>query len=67
MIYIYMVIYLLIGFISGMYIWHDICKSQTEEEKTSENSGAIVAIVSLVIFWPIGLTSFINDKIHKKL
>lgn len=58
-------IYLIIGFIVGLFLWHNICSKQTEEEKRESNPGIILVLPWLILLWPIGLASYIREKISK--
>ena len=58
-------IYLIIGFIVGLFLWHSICSKQTEEEKRESNPGIILVLPCLILLWPIGLASYIREKISK--
>lgn len=55
-------IYFIIGFIVGLFLWHNICSKQTEEEKHEDNPGIIFALPCLILLWPVGLASYIREK-----
>ena len=56
-------IYFIIGFIVGLFLWYNICNRQTEEEKHEDNPGIILVLPWLIILWPVGLASKIREKI----
>ena len=58
-------IYLIIGFIVGLFLCHNMCSKQTEEEKRESNPGIILVLLCLILLWPIGLASYIREKISK--
>lgn len=58
-------IYFILGFIVGLFLWHNICNKQTEEEKYEDNPGVILALLCLILLWPVGLASYIREKISK--
>ena len=51
--------------IVGLFLWHSICSKQTEEEKRESNPGIILVLPCLILLWPIGLASYIREKISK--
>ena len=55
-------IYFLVGFVVGFFLWHNICSNQSEEEKREDNPGVIIVLPCLILLWPIGLASYIRGK-----
>ncbi len=64
---IYILIYILLGFFVGGYIWHFICVDQSEEEKYTDNPSIIVILPLFILFWPIALLAYIRGVIKNEL